>query len=146
MAEAEYRIRTIEKDGSTLIYDIIRKKYIACTPEEWVRQCFLLYLISEMKYPRSLISVEAGLKFHIMQKRTDIVVYDRQGKPFMLVECKADYVPIDQKVMEQASIYNQKVMAPYLVATNGKQTVVCVIDFENKSVRFVDDLPTFALM
>ncbi len=137
----DYRI--IEKNNKTYIFDIIRKKNIVITPEEWVRQHLVHFLINHMNYPKSLISIEDGLKVNRMQKRSDIVVYQRNGSVFMVIECKSYRVKLDQKVMDQLSNYNQKYKAKYLAITNGKQVFICEMDYLKKSSQFINEFPDF---
>jgi type I site-specific restriction endonuclease len=139
----ESRFKFKEIEGKQHIYDTLRNKYILLTPEEWVRQNMLWSLINELKYPKSLIKLEGGLSYNKLQKRTDIVVFDRTGKPFLLVECKAQEVPIDQKVVEQASRYNLIHKAPYICVTNGVKTFCFHIDFENNKTIQLKQLPDF---
>lgn len=139
----ESRFKFKEIEGKQHIYDTLRNKYILLTPEEWVRQNMLWSLINELKYPKSLIKLEGGLSYNKLQKRTDIVVFDRTGKPFLLVECKAQEVPIDQKVVEQASRYNLIHKAPYICVTNGVKTFCFHIDFENNKTTQMKQLPDF---
>ncbi|PWJ45041.1 type I restriction enzyme HsdR N-terminal domain-containing protein [Sediminitomix flava] len=137
-----YDYKLQRKDDKVWILDQIRKKYLVLTPEEWVRQHFINFLITE-GYPKSLIGVEGGLKVNQMQKRSDILVYDRKGKPFLLVECKAPEVKLSNKTFEQAAAYNSVLKAPFLIITNGLQHFVCKINFENGSYDFLDGLPQF---
>ncbi len=137
----DYRIN--EKNNKTYIFDIIRKKNIVITPEEWVRQHLVHFLINHMNYPKSLISIEDGLKVNRMQKRSDIVVYQRNGSVFMVIECKSYRVKLDQKVMDQLSNYNQKYKAKYLAITNGKQVFICKMDYLKKSSQFINEFPDF---
>ncbi len=139
----ESRFKFKEIEGKQHIYDTLRNKYILLTPEEWVRQNMLWSLINELKYPKSLIKLEGGLNYNKLQKRTDIVVFDRTGKPFLLVECKAQEVPIYQKVVEQASRYNLIHKAPYICVTNGVKTFCFHIDFENNKTTQLKQLPDF---
>src|SRR6187402_2015143 len=136
----EYNVK--ESDGRIWIYDVLRKKYLVLTPEEWVRQHFLHYLLNHVQYPKSLIKVEGGLKFNRLQKRTDIVVFDRNGSPWMIVECKAPDLPINESTLRQASVYNATLKAKYLVMTNGMKTFCCRIESENGAVM-LKDLPPF---
>ncbi|MEM7108661.1 MAG: type I restriction enzyme HsdR N-terminal domain-containing protein [Bacteroidota bacterium] len=117
LPEVEVKIR--EKEGNHEIFDVIRKKYIHLTPEEWVRQHFIHYLISHLDYPRSLIKVESELHYNQLKKRSDILTYSSSGVPFLLVECKSFKNPINQETLMQATTYNKTVNAPYLVLTNG---------------------------
>lgn len=137
----EHRIKTI--DGKQCIFDVIRKKFIVLTPEEWIRQHLVHFLISNMNYPKSLISVEDGMKVNRMQKRSDVVVYNRTGEIFMAIECKALSVKLSQKTMDQLSIYNQKYKAEYLVLTNGLQVIICKMNYTSKAHKFVDQFPAY---
>ena len=137
----EIKIKSI--GGKTLIFDSIRKKYIVLTPEEWVRQHLIHFLINEMEYPKSLISVEDGMNFNNMQKRTDVLVYDRQGQIFLVVECKSTKVKLSQKSMNQLSAYNQHYQAKYLVLSNGMQVIISKIDYAAKKAEFISQFPDF---
>ena len=128
--------------GKPYIFDVIRKKYVKLDPEEWVRQHFIHYLFS-LSYPKSLIQVERGHHYQKLQKRTDIMVYDRAGKPFLLVECKAPGVPLSSATFRQAGIYNRTFEAPYLAITNGLQHYFCGIDFKERKYQFLSALPDF---
>jgi hypothetical protein len=139
----EFDIKLQNKDDKILVFDPIRKKYLVLTPEEWVRQHFVNFLTVHHHYPRSLIKLEGGLKYNQLQKRSDILVFDRLGQPFLLVECKAAQVKITQKVLEQAAIYNAKLKAPYMVVTNGLQHVCLQINQTNGKYVFLKELPRF---
>lgn len=136
----EHKMRFIE--GRKHIFDTVRKKFVVLTPEEWVRQHFMHLLIAE-GYPKGLLGVESGLKYNKLQKRADIVSYDRQGNPFMLVECKAPHVKLTEDVFQQAAVYNMELKAPFLTITNGLDTYISKIDFEKKNYTFLSSLPTF---
>ena len=131
------------KEQRKYIFDFIRKKYVLLTPEEWVRQNFLKYLVEEKKYPASLIAVEKEFKLNKLSKRSDVVVYNRLGQPFLIVECKATTVKIDQKVFDQIARYNMKLNVEYLVVTNGLVHYCCKIDVENQNYYFLKDIPEF---
>ena len=137
----DYRMREIE--GKAAIFDILRKKYIVLTPEEWVRQHFIHFLIDHYQYPKSLIKVESGHKYNHLQKRTDIKVYDREGNIYLLVECKSADTVVSQKTFEQVAHYNLAIQARYLVVTNGLTHFACCVDHENKNYKFLQDLPAF---
>ena len=137
----EYRLSHI--NGKKSIFDIIRKKYIILTPEEIIRQHLVHYLINIKKYPRSLISVEDGMKVNRMMKRSDVVIYDQNGEVFLAVECKSTSVKLTQKSMDQLSIYNQHYKARYLALTNGLEIYVCKIDYETKKATFINGFPDF---
>lgn len=138
-----YAHKVIHHNGKATIFDPIRKKYVALTPEEWVRQHFVNYLIAHLQYPKSLVNVENGLKFNQMQRRSDIVVYDRQGLPFMIVECKSHKVSIKPCVFEQIAMYNNTFKAKFVVVTNGMQHYCCRIDHQEKTYYFEDGMPVF---
>ena len=138
-----YQFRIKSNENKLFIFDFIRKKEVVLTPEEWVRQHFLRYLVTEKKYPASLIAVEKKLNLHQTTKRTDIVVYNRHSKPEIIVECKAPTVPITQEVFDQIARYNLKLEARFLIVTNGLQHFYCQIDTENESYFFLEDIPNW---
>lgn len=113
------------------------------TPEEWVRQHFVQYLIKIKGYPKTLIKLEGGLRLHGMQKRSDIVVFNPQGQKILMVECKAPDVAIDQKVFDQIARYNITHQIKLLAVTNGLQHYYCTIDFEKKAYQFIPQLPEY---
>ena len=137
-----YNITLKEENGNHFIFDDIRKKYLRLTPEEWVRQNFVKYLIDEKKYPASLIVIEKGLKLNELSKRADILIY-KDSSPILLVECKAPTVKISQDTFDQISRYNLTFKVPYLMVTNGMSHYCCQIDFENNSYHFLEDIPEF---
>lgn len=129
------------KDEKHYIWDIIRKKYLLITPEEWVRQHIIHFLISHKNYSKSLISTEKGLSYNKLAKRSDILSFSKEGTPFLLIECKAPAIKITDKVFEQVSVYNQTIKAPYIAVSNGISTYICSINFESNSYTFLDDFP-----
>lgn len=137
----DYNLR--KADGKTEIYDVVRKKFVYATSEEWVRQHFLHYLINHLNYPKSLIRLESGLTYNRLSKRADIKVYDRNGNPFLLVECKSPDVKLTQSVFNQAACYNYTFKAAYLVATNGLMHYCCQIDHERNDFSFLNKIPSF---
>lgn len=139
----EYAVNTRLQGTQQFIFDQIRKKYVILTPEEWVRQHFLNYLINHLGYPKSLIKVESGLSVNKMDKRTDILVYNKDVKPFLLVECKAAHVELDNKVFDQLSVYNCILKAPYLVITNGIKHYCCNINYQTSSYQFQSGIPLY---
>lgn len=134
-----YELR--ETEDRPQIFDPIRKKFVALTPEEWVRQHMINYLISVLGYPRSLIKVESSLKYNNLSKRSDIMVYDRSGAPFIIIECKAPAISLGPEVFEQASVYNKAKQAKYISVTNGLKHYCCEIDHQQGSYRFLSGLP-----
>lgn len=139
---AKYNFRIKKEGDQPFIFDIIRKKFVALTPEEWVRQHWIHYLIEEAKYPRSLIAVEMNITVNELSKRCDIVVHERSGNPFVIVECKSPDVKISQKVFDQIARYNLTLQVKYLIVSNGKQHFGCEIDFEMQHYKFIEQLPT----
>ncbi|MFO7829123.1 MAG: type I restriction enzyme HsdR N-terminal domain-containing protein [Bacteroidales bacterium] len=131
------------KEQRKYIFDFIRKKYVLLTPEEWVRQNFLKYLVDEKKYPASLIAVEKEFKLNTLSKRSDAVVYNKSGIPVLIIECKAASVKIDQKVFDQIARYNIKLNVDFLVVTNGLDHYCCKIDFQNHTYSFLKGIPDF---
>jgi len=127
------------------IWDDFRKKYVSLTPEEWVRQHILHYLVTVKHYPASLIGVEVPLKVNNLMKRCDILACDRLGNPLLLVECKAPEVQISQDVFNQVAMYNSTFTGQYLVVTNGLVHYACMIDHANRRWSFLDDIPDFNL-
>lgn len=109
----------LKKGDQVFIYDFLRKKQLLLTPEEWVRQHWIRFLIDHQDFPKGLISSEKGLVYNGLQKRTDLLVFDRQGLPYFLIECKAPEVEINQKVLSQAVAYNQILKCPFIALSNG---------------------------
>ena len=134
---------TIIEDGKTKVFDPVRKIYCALTPEEKVRQMTLHYLVEKKNIPAGLIAVEYSIKVNTLAKRCDIVIFNRQAKPIMIVECKAESVPITQKVLDQAVRYYSGLNVEYLLLTNGKTMYCYRIDIENKKLEVLDELPVF---
>jgi hypothetical protein len=140
----EYSFRIRGKEGSEMIFDLLRKKYVKLTPEEWVRQNFVQYLIHEGKYPPGLIGIEVMSGFNKLRKRVDILVHNRAGEPVMIVECKAPDVKIDDTVFDQVVCYNMGFKVPYLVVTNGIDHYACKIDHEQNKYDFLLVIPLYA--
>ncbi|MFC5409214.1 type I restriction enzyme HsdR N-terminal domain-containing protein [Larkinella bovis] len=138
----DYNMKHIE--GKPHIFDVLRKKFVLITPEEWVRQHVVHLLLNHYGYPKALIRNEGGLKLNQLRKRTDILVFDRLGKPYLLVECKAPQVAVTQQVFDQIARYNHVHQAPYLVVTNGLTHFCCCVNHQLNTVDFLDDLPRFA--
>lgn len=138
-----YEFQTQTRDDGCAIYDPLRNRYVRLTPEEWVRQHFVQYLIQELDVPAGLVAVEAAFRFQGQPRRADAIVHDRQGDPLLLVECKAPRVSIAQDAFDQCARYNIVLKAPYLVVTNGQTHYACAIDFDDKSYVFLDDLPPY---
>ncbi|HQW91578.1 MAG TPA: type I restriction enzyme HsdR N-terminal domain-containing protein [Ferruginibacter sp.] len=142
-----YQPKIKEKSGQPgsakkeFIFDDIRKKWVALTPEEWVRQNFLQYLIQVKKYPASLIAIEKEIKLGELKKRFDIVVYGSDTKPWMIVECKEMNVPLDKTVLDQVLRYNISMQVPYLVITNGNYCMAMLL--KDKAMTSLESLPAY---
>src|SRR3569623_1331491 len=123
-----YPFKITDHNGQYTMFDELRKKSITITPEEWVRQHFVQYLIGHKGYPKSLIGLEGGLRLHGMVRRTDILVRNGNGEKVLLIECKAPSVNITQAVFDQVARYNMVHKVPLLAVTNGLQHYYCRID------------------
>ena len=142
LPEYQFRLRK-NKESKTEIFDKIRKRFYILTPEEWVRQNFINYLIQEKKFPASLMAIEKGLKLNGMTKRTDIVQYNKSGKPILIVECKAPEVKLSQDTFDQAARYNLSLKVDYLIITNGLEHYACKMDYKENRIHFLKEIPTY---
>jgi len=138
-----YNFRFKNSENKTAIFDEIRKKFIILTPEEWVRQNVVQYLLQQKKYPKSLVNVEKLLKINGLVKRYDVVVFNNDGSIFILVECKAPEIKISQTTFDQIARYNMTMKAEYLMVTNGLNHYFCQMDFENEKYAFLRELPDY---
>ena len=137
----EYKLQ--KSDDNTFIFDPIRKKYVFLTPEEWVRQHFVHYLTRFLNYPAGLVAIERGTTYNKLQKRTDLCIYNSEGQPLMLVECKASSVQLTAEVVKQAVVYNQTIKAQYLVLTNGLQHYCWQVNFETRQNQPLTTIPDY---
>ena len=137
----DFRFR-MEEDRRYVL-DIFRKRYVLFTPEEEVRQRFARYLVEEKRYPASLILTEHTLKLNTMVRRCDILVHRPAGTPAVLVECKSPDIKISKNTFDQAARYNMVFRVRYLMVTNGLKHYCCYIDFESRSVRYLDRIPSY---
>lgn len=137
------KLRLSRSGERTFIFDPIRRKDVALIPEELLRQLVLLYLLEIKNYPANRIRVEAGFTLNGLQKRSDIIVFDADLKPWLLVECKSPKVPLTQATFEQAARYNLQWQAPFLAVTNGLATFCCALDFEKQGFGYLGDFPDF---
>ncbi len=131
------------EDGKKLVFDPIRRKYVALTPEEEVRQHTLFQLVTMMKVPKSLIAVEYSFHLNGLSKRCDIVVFTKEGKPVMIVECKSASVEVNQKVLEQAARYNFKLKVNFLMLTNGRNQYYCFINEKEQKLQYLEQVPDY---
>ncbi|MEZ4988371.1 MAG: type I restriction enzyme HsdR N-terminal domain-containing protein [Saprospiraceae bacterium] len=134
-----------QADGKRYVRDPIRSKWLVLQPEEWIRQMLVAWLIDGLGVNKNRIAIEKGLKVNTLSKRCDILVYDAQMKPWLLVECKAPDVPLNEKVFRQIAAYNIPLQVPYLLVCNGPQAYACSIDFEQGTFAFLDALPRYGL-
>jgi hypothetical protein len=138
-----YSFKVKKSEGKVWIFDPSRKKYVVCTPEEWVRQHFVNYLIQDHRYPKSLFRIEGSLAYNTLQKRSDILVHDRLGKPWMLIECKSPSIKLSQRAFNQVAIYNMTIGAKYIAVTNGMVHFCCVAPKPGQEGKFLDEFPQF---
>ena len=138
-----YNIKVRENKGRRQIYDFLRRKYVALTPEEWVRQHFVHYLAEHLGYPKGLMGNEIALRVGEKRLRCDTVVYDRSLRPVMIVEYKSPEVELTQGVLDQALAYNALLRVDYIVVSNGRQHVCCRLDNEKKEYSFLGNIPDY---
>ncbi|MDZ7743631.1 MAG: type I restriction enzyme HsdR N-terminal domain-containing protein [Bacteroidota bacterium] len=131
------------KDGKDEIFDPIRKKYVRLSPEEWVRQAFVAYLILTKNYPAGLMAIEKEIVFNKQKRRPDIVVFKNDLRPLLAVECKAPEVKITQEAFDQLIRYNSVIQVKYLLVTNGLQHFCCEMDYTGDSYRYLREVPDF---
>jgi len=139
----EYAFRTKTENDKNWIFDSIRKKFVVLTPEEWVRQNFIQYLIQERNYPQNLMAVEKQIKVNQQQRRFDLLIYQRNGNPHLIAEFKAPNVKITQNAFDQVVRYNMALRVERVVVSNGMQHFACQIDYEKNSYSFLKEIPTF---
>lgn len=139
-------LRLNEEEGILKVFDPLRRKYVALTPEEFVRQHFTAYLQNSLHYPASLMANEIGLDFNGMKKRCDTVIFNSDGSPLVIVEYKAPDVNISQATFDQIARYNMTLKARYLIVSNGINHYCCVIDYKNSSYHFIPAIPDYREM
>jgi hypothetical protein len=130
-----------EKEGKMLIFDSLRKKYLVLSPEEWVRQHWISFLITQLNFPKGLVSLEKGLKYNQLQKRTDLVIWDNSMNPYLLIECKAPKIKLSQKTLEQACLYQKELQTKYLILSNGIHHISLSWNAEKQTFDKLDDFP-----
>ena len=139
----KYGIKIKNDKGHQSIFDVLRRKYVALTPEKWVRQHFVHFLIEHKGYPKALMANEIQLAIGNKKLRCDSVLYDRTLKPRMIIEYKAPTVSITQKVFDQITIYNMLLHVDYLVVSNGIKHYCCRMDYANQKYLFLEDIPDY---
>lgn len=134
-------LKVKKEEGNVFVFDIIRKKYVVLTPEEWVRQHFIHLMINHLGYPKTLIKMESAFNYFKSGKRSDIILLDRKADPFLLIECKASVVALNKTVVNQAAVYNKVVKAKYLAVTNGMKNFIW--EFDATGYRQLQEFPKF---
>lgn len=132
-----------EHNGQRYVLDILRRKYIALTPEEWVRQSFIRFVVEKKNYPQALLANEISLSLGNKKLRADSVLYDKMLKPRMIIEYKAPKISITQRVFDQIFSYNILLSVPYIIVTNGIEIYVCKLNEKEKRYMFLDDIPYY---
>lgn len=138
-----YPIKVINRTGRKAVFDVLRKKHVALTPEEWVRQQFVHFLLNEKHYPAGLVANEVSLQINGTSKRCDTVVYNRQAQPCVIVEYKAPHIEITQKVFSQICRYNLALKVDYLIVSNGLQHYCCKMEYATQSYSFLRNIPCY---
>jgi len=133
-----------KRNGKSCLFDPIRKKYIIKTPEELVRQLMILHLIENEKYNRTRIAIEKELLINKRKKRFDLLIYNQDYQPHILIECKAPSVKLTDATFRQAACYNFELKADYLIITNGISTYCCQMDYEQENYVFLDRIPSWS--
>ncbi|MCR4603919.1 MAG: type I restriction enzyme HsdR N-terminal domain-containing protein [Prevotella sp.] len=141
-----YEIKLRERSGKREIFDFLRRRYVALTPEEWVRQHFVHFLIEHKGYPKGLLANELELRVGEKRMRCDTVVYDSSLHPKMIVEYKAPDVVITQRVFNQITVYNMQLHVDYLIVSNGLQHFCCRMDYAQGRYDFLEDIPAYAML
>lgn len=139
----DFRIKT--ENGKHFIFDSVRKKFLLLTPEEWVRQNFIQFLVQHKKYPQSLMAVEKQITVNSIFFRFDLVVYQNSGKPYLIAEFKAPGVKITQQAFDQVVRYNMALKVKLVIVSNGLQHFICAIDYEKGTYRFLKEIPEFGI-
>lgn len=139
-----FSARIERREGKLYIWDVLRQRAVRLTPEEWVRQHMIHYLIGGLGYPTELLMNEVALQVGETRKRVDSILYDRQLKPLMLLEYKAPEVPLGERVLQQALRYNMALRVPYLVLSNGLQHVAYRIDYQTQTFRTLNVIPAYS--
>ena len=138
-----YEIKIAQQGNKQVIFDFLRRKYVALTPEEWVRQHFVHYLVEHKGYPAGLMGNEIELSVGEKRLRCDTVLYNKVALPQMIIEYKAPTIRLQQKTFDQISAYNLLLKVDYLIVSNGLQHVCCRMDYDNQKFCFLDDIPDY---
>ena len=138
-----YDIKMREQGGKRQIFDFLRRKYVALTPEEWVRQHFVHFLIEQKGYPKGLLANEVEQKIGDKKLRCDTLLYNKELRPRMIIEYKAPEIAITQRVFNQITVYNFLLHVDYLIVSNGRQHYCCRMDYEKGEYTFLQDIPHY---
>lgn len=138
-----YRFYVRGEGRSQEVFDAISQKYVVLTPEEWVRQHLVQYLVQEKGTPLGLLRREIPLNVYGVRKRADVVAYDRQARPIIVAECKAPHVELNQATLDQVGSYNKMLRACYIIITNGLSHYFCRMDYLRRTSEFIEDIPAF---
>lgn len=141
-----YNFRIKKQDDKTFIFDSQRKKYVSLTPEEWVRQHFIRFMIEGKGYPAALLAIEKQLTVNGLKKRCDAILYDANMNPCMIIEFKAPHIPITQQTFDQAAVYNSKLNVDFFMISNGLHHYCCKLDKINSRYLFFEEIPEFTLL
>jgi hypothetical protein len=139
----QYEINITEKDGKRLIFDFLRRKFVALSPEEWVRQHFTHYLVEHKGYPKGLLGNEIELQIGDKKLRCDTILYNKAAQPWMIIEYKAPTIALQQKTFDQISAYNLLLRVDYLIISNGLEHYCCKMDYEKREYHFLPDIPDY---
>ena len=139
----EYQFKIIKENNKLFVLDMQRKRYVALTPEEWVRQHFIRFLIEEMNYPATLLAVEYQIDFNGMKKRCDAVLFDNRAQPRLIIELKSPEIPITQQVFDQVAVYNAKLNVAFFIVSNGLEHYCCRVDAKNARYEFLSTIPKY---
>ena len=140
--EQNIEIKSI--NSKNYIFDLIRKKHLILTPEEWVRQNLVSYFINDLNYPKGLIKTESSLKYNNLKKRSDILIYNNDMTHYMIVECKSYKMKLNKSHLNQSAIYNKIYRSRYLMVSNGMKHIVCEYDWEKETFKFRSSIPEFS--
>ena len=138
-----YEIRVVERNGRHQIFDVLRRKYVALTPEEWVRQHFTHFLMDHKGYPKALLANEVELRLGEKRLRCDTLLYSSEMQPRMIIEYKAPTIRLQQKTFDQIAVYNLLLKVDYLVVSNGMEHYCCRMDYEHNSYEFLKEIPAY---
>jgi type I site-specific restriction endonuclease len=139
----QYNFRIKKQDEKFQIFDSQRKRYVSLTPEEWVRQHFIRFLVESKGYPSALLAVEKQINLNGMKKRCDAVLYNREAKPVMILEFKASSVPINQETFDQVAVYNSKLEVNFFIISNGMQHYCCKVHPKTVKYELLPEIPDF---